>query len=96
MTSFKLIGIYTAVLTAAFLWLPEISFASVEGTLTAVQSKLVNVILPLASVLGLVYAGFSFVTGNPNARQHLLLAIIGATVGFGAQSLVAFIRGLVN
>ena len=75
---------------------PELCLASVEGTLSAVQSKLVDVILPLVAVLGLVFAGFSFVTGSPNARQHLILAIIGAAVGFGAQSIVSFIRGLVN
>lgn len=75
---------------------PEICLASVEGTLQAVQSKLVDVILPLAAVLGLVFAGFSFVSGSPNARQHLILAIMGAAIGFGAQSIVSFIRGLVN
>ncbi|MCX6117357.1 MAG: TrbC/VirB2 family protein [Proteobacteria bacterium] len=75
---------------------PELCFASVEGTLQAVQSKLVDVILPLVAVLGLVFAGFSFVTGSPNARQHLILAIMGAAIGFGAQSIVGFIRGLVD
>ena len=75
---------------------PELCLASVEGTLSAVQSKLVDVILPLVAVLGLVFAGFSFVSGSPNARQHLILAIIGAAVGFGAQSIVSFVRGLVS
>jgi type IV secretory pathway VirB2 component (pilin) len=76
--------------------IPQIGYASVEGSLLAIQNKVVNVILPLAAVLGLVYAGFSFVSGSPNARSHLMLAIIGACIGFGAQSIVAFIRSLVN
>lgn len=76
--------------------MPQLALASVEGTLTAIQNKLVNVILPLGAILGLVYAGFSFISGSPNARSHLLLAILGCIVGFGAQSIVAFIRGLVN
>lgn len=76
--------------------LPELGYCSVESSLAAVQSKLVTTILPLAAILGLVFAGLSFVAGSANARQHLVLAIIGAIVGFGAQSLVAFIRGLVN
>ncbi len=75
---------------------PQFAFASVEGTLAAMQTKLVNVILPLAAVLGLVYAGFSFVSGSPNARSHLMLAIVGCIIGFGAQSIVTFIRGMVN
>lgn len=75
---------------------PALAHCSVESTLTAIQSKLINVILPLAAVLGLVASAFSFFTGNPNARSHLWLAILGACIGFGAPSIIAFIRGLVN
>lgn len=83
-------------LIAAAVLIPTLGFCSVESTLTAIQSKLINVILPLAGILGLVFAAFSFFTGNPNARGHLWLAIIGAIIGFGAPSIIAFIRGLVN
>jgi hypothetical protein len=75
---------------------PAIGYGSVEGTLTAIQTKLITVILPLAAILGLVVAALSFVAGSPNARSHLVLAIIGAAVGFGAPSIIAFIRGLVQ
>jgi hypothetical protein len=74
----------------------QIGYASVEGSLMAIQNKVVNVILPLAAILGLVYAAFSFVSGSPNARTHLILAIFGACIGFGAQSIIALIRSLVN
>ena len=77
-------------------WGPEVAFASVESTLAAIQNKFITTILPLGAILGLVYAGFSFVTGNPNAKSHLALACIGAVVGFGAPSIVAFIQGLVQ
>jgi hypothetical protein len=80
----------------ACLLLPETAFCSVEGTLQAVSSRLITVILPLASILGLVVAGLSFVAGSPNARQNLTLAILGAAIGFGAPSIIAFIQGLVN
>jgi type IV secretory pathway VirB2 component (pilin) len=75
---------------------PDMAFGSVESTLMAVKTKVVNVILPLAAVLGLVYAGFSFITGNPSARGHLMLAVIGCIVGFGATAIMTFIRSLVN
>jgi len=78
------------------LLLPELGFCSVEGSLAAIQMKLITVILPLAAILGLVIAGLSFVAGSPNARGHLMLAIIGAVIGFGAPSIIAFIRGVVN
>ena len=75
---------------------PEIGLASVESTLSTMQTKLISTILPVAAILGLVFAGLSFVMGSANARSHLVLAIIGAVVGFGAPSLIAFIRGLVQ
>lgn len=84
------------VIALSILLVPVVGYCSVESTLGAIQSKLINVILPLAAVLGLVASAFSFFTGNPNARSHLWLAIIGACVGFGAPSIIAFVRGLVN
>ena len=79
----------------ALLW-PLSGFCTVESSLMAVQSRLITTILPLAAILGLVVAGLSFVAGSPNARGHLLLAIMGAVIGFGAPSIIAFIQGLVN
>lgn len=81
---------------AVFLTMPVIAFCSVESSLQAVQSKLVGTLLPLAAICGLVVAGFSFVMGHANARQHLVYAIIGAIVGFGAESIIALVRSLVH
>lgn len=81
---------------AVSLLIPELAIASVESTLAAIQTKLISTILPLCAILGLVFAAFSFFMGNPNARTHVFLAIIGAVIGFGAPSIVAFVRGLVQ
>ena len=78
----------------AFALAPILAFASVESSLQAVQSKLVGTLLPLAAICGLVVAGFSFVMGHANARQHL--AIAGAIIGFGAESIISLIRGLIH
>ncbi len=37
--------------------LSEIGLATVESTLAAIQSKLIGTVLPLAAILGLVFAG---------------------------------------
>lgn len=76
--------------------LPAIAFCSVESSLMAVQTKLIGTILPLAAILGLVFAGLSFVAGSPNARNHLILAMIGAAIGFGAPSIVSWIQSLIH
>lgn len=87
---------FITICALSVLLVPVAGYCSVESTLGAIQSKLINVILPLAAVLGLVASAFSFFTGNPNARSHLWLAIIGACIGFGAPSIIAFVRGLVH
>lgn len=75
--------------------LPLSGYCSVESSLENVQSK-IQFLLPLLATLGLGWAGISFITGNPNARTHLTLAIIGACVGFGASSIMDIIRRVVN
>lgn len=85
-----------AIATTAMILSPDIALASVESSLAAIQTKLINVILPLVGIIGLCFAAFSFFVGNPNARTHLFLAMVGAAVGFGAPSIIAFIRGMVN
>lgn len=75
---------------------PTIGYCSVESTLSAIQGKLIGTILPMVAILGLVFAGLSMAAGSPNARSHLVLAVIGAVIGFGAPSIIVFIRGLVQ
>jgi type IV secretory pathway VirB2 component (pilin) len=92
----RYVSVLYLTLFAAIMLTPSLGYCSVESSLMAVQSKLITTILPLAAILGLVFAGLSFVAGSPNARNHLVLAIIGAAIGFGAPSIVQFIQQLVN
>jgi type IV secretory pathway VirB2 component (pilin) len=89
----KVISIMSVLIIVAF---PMLGFCSVESSLSAVQSKLIGTILPLAAIIGLVFAGLSFVAGSQNARSHLMLAIIGAAIGFGAPSIVSWIQSLIH
>lgn len=82
-------------LVALGIALPALGFCSVESSLGNIQSKL-EILLPVLATLGLGFAGVSFLIGSPNARGHLILAIIGAIVGFGATSIMGFIRQIVN
>ncbi len=85
-----LAALYVAVL------MPETCHASVESSLLGVKSKLTGFILPVLSVCGLMFAAFSFFTGNERAKQHILYAVIGCGIGFGAQAIVDFISQTVN
>ena len=75
---------------------PDLAFGSVESSMTALTQKLVGTILPLLSVLGLLFAGLAYLTGSPNARSYLGAAIVGAVIGFGAESIVSMIRSIVH
>ena len=56
------------------------AYGSLESSLIGIKYKLTNVILPLLSVIGLVCAAMSLYTGNPNAKTHILYAILGCII----------------
>ena len=86
----------TAFAIAICVCIPEISHASVESSLAAMQNKMTRVILPTISIIGIAWAAFSLMTGNERAKVHLWYAIIGSIIGYGAQSIVDFISQTVR
>ena len=95
MTKIQKCFLYSSTVFALML-VPVFGYCSVESSLVAIQSRLIGTILPLAAILGLVFAGLSFVAGSPNAKSHLFLAIIGAIVGFMAPSIVSLIQSVAH
>lgn len=89
-----LAAIFCIVFVAALM--PEIAHASLESSLVGIKTKLTGVILPLLSVIGIAIAAISFFTGNPNAKQHIVYAVLGCMFGFGAQAIVDFIAQTVR
>jgi hypothetical protein len=75
---------------------PDLAYADLEGSIRNVKTELSGVVLPTLSVIGLLVAAFSYLTGNQNAKQHVSYALIGAAVGFGAQSIIDFISSMVR
>ncbi|MGZ3748796.1 MAG: TrbC/VirB2 family protein [Bacteriovorax sp.] len=67
------LGFALLLLLAFALW-PLLAQASVESSLLGVQNKLTRVILPVLSVIGIALAGLSFITGNENAKKHIIYA----------------------
>ena len=75
---------------------PELAHADLVSSINGIKTKLTGVILPLLSVIGIAIAAISFFTGNPNAKQHIVYAILGCIFGFGAQAIVDFIAQTVR
>ena len=75
---------------------PNIAHADFQGSLINLKSQLSNVVLPLLSVIGLLVAAFSYLTGNPEAKRHVTYALIGAALGFGSQAVIDFISSTIH
>ena len=73
-----------------------LAHASVESSLLGLKAVLIGSILPVFAVLGLGFAAFSFFTGNPNAKQHLVYAVVGSVILFGSQSIVDLLERVVR
>ena len=84
------------VVAIAGLLVPELAHAGLESSLTGLKTKLTGVILPLLSVIGIAIGAISFFTGNPNAKTHIVYAVLGCIFGFGAQAIVDFISQTVH
>lgn len=83
-------------LVAGIFLFPESCYADFESSLIGIKTKITGVILPVLSVIGLALAAFSFFTGSPNAKQHIVYAILGCIFGFGAQAIVDLISQTVR
>jgi type IV secretory pathway VirB2 component (pilin) len=79
-----------------FLMLSTVVMADVRSSLENVQSELVGTFVPICATLGFIFAGLSYISGNPNGRNHMILACIGAGVAFGASSIMSLIHNLIR
>jgi len=92
----KHVHAFSLVIGLGLLLMPALCFADVEGSITNMKNHLTHVILPALSVIGLALASVSFFTGSPQAKQHIVYAILGCCFGFGAQIISDFISSLVR
>jgi hypothetical protein len=88
-------AVFTLILGVGLL-VPEYAHADLASSLDGLRMKLTGIILPLLSVIGIGFAAISFFTGNPQAKQHIIYAILGCCFGFGAQAIVDFIGSTVR
>lgn len=93
---FASVAVMAVFAASVIVLLGEPCFASFESSLIGVKTKLTGIVLPLLSVIGLGFAALSFMTGNPNAKQHVGYALFGSVLGFGAQAIVDLIASTVH
>lgn len=96
----KNLNVWTVILFAGLIGLiiffPEVSFAQgfggFESRVQGLSQKLITVVLPLLSVLGLIYAVFLALTGDSGAKARITVVVVCSIVGFLAPTLVKWIQ----
>lgn len=87
---------FSLFLVAGLCLVPELGLADFNSSLIGIKNSLTQVVLPTLSVIGIAIAAFSFFTGHPNSKQHMVYAIIGCIMGFGAEAIMNMIRSTVQ
>lgn len=74
--------------------IPEIAwaFGGFESRMNNLTNQLISVVLPLMSVLGLIYAVFLSVTGSGEAKGKIYAVLACSAIGFMAPQIIAFIQ----
>lgn len=84
----------TLILAAAILLIAPLAHESLNRHLWDAKTAPIGSILPIFAVMALGFAAFNFFTGNPNSKQHLVSAVTGAAILFGAQKIIHLIEEL--
>ncbi len=87
------------VLAAIIMLFPELSFAQFGGSgfedkIRSINSSLITRILPLLSVLGLIYASVLAINGDEGAKGKIMMVLIASVVGFLAPTIIEWLKGL--
>jgi hypothetical protein len=76
--------------------MPEFAHAQFTGgfesKMQGLTSKLITVVLPLISVLGLVYAVILALTGDGAAKGRIIMVIVCSIVGFMAPQIIGLFQ----
>ncbi|MCI5072652.1 hypothetical protein MRY82_06920 [bacterium] len=68
------------------------AFGGFESKMSNLTGQLIGVVLPLMSVLGLIYAAFLSISGSAEAKGKIFAVITASAIGFMAPQIIAFIQ----
>lgn len=88
-------NLLTLLIFGILLIVPEFAFAiGFESKVQNLTTQLITVVLPLLSVLGLVYAVFMAVTGDGAAKGRIIFVISCSILGFLAPQIISWIQSV--
>lgn len=65
-----------------------------ENKMQNVTNKLITVIMPILSVLGIVYAVFLALTGDGGAKGRIIMVVVCSIIGFLSPYLVSWLQAI--
>lgn len=77
---------------------PEVSFAQgfggggFESKISGLTNKLITIVMPAVSILGLVYAAFLAATGDPSAKPRMIAVIVASIIAFMAPVIIKWLQ----
>ena len=95
------LGVLVGLAAIAF-FLPEEAFSQIVGggsferKIQGLTTKIITVILPLCSVLGLVYASILVVSGDMAAKSRMVAIVVCSIVGLLARHIVEWLKAAVG
>lgn len=93
--SLMTLGLMIAVV-AVMAFMPDVAHAQFAGgfesKMQGLTTKLITVILPLVSVLGLVYAVILALTGDGSAKGRIIMVIVCSIIGFLAPHIIGWFQ----
>jgi hypothetical protein len=77
-------------------FLPNVALAQFgggfESKMQGLTTKLISGVLPLVSILGLVYASLLAVTGDGAAKGRMIMVIVCSVIGFLAPQIIKWFQ----
>lgn len=82
---------------AAMAFVPELGFAQYggggfESKMSGLTSKLLTVVLPFSSILGIIYAVILAMNGESGAKGRIITVVGCSIVGFIAPQIIRFFQ----
>jgi hypothetical protein len=88
--------VFIFALVAVVAFMPDLAHAQFAGgfesKMQGLTTKLITVILPLVSVLGLVYAVILALTGDGAAKGRIIMVIVCSIIGFMAPHIIGWFQ----
>ena len=94
MIKFSVILIVLALLLSLGAWAQwgGIGSNDLASRISGLTNKIMTVILPAVSILGLIYGAILAATGDQSARSRMVLIVIASTIGFLAPVIIRWLQ----